>query len=191
MPKTSVINLAANDMLQWNGTNWVNTTRLVGVRASSVMAGGVSGEVMTSRGVSVDPEWAPNATFKTGLDTTRSFGQGNGDQVIAHGLGVTPKFVRVTAILGTGTSPNFIWSGGSYDGTNVAGISITNMPTNGNSGTVSSTTNILTMYEDIGIPEGHTVTIAIDATNITLTWTQTADQVEASGTIRVLWEAFG
>ena len=170
MPKTSVTNLTTNDVLQWNGTNWVNTTVLAGVTASTIIAG--------------------LPVYKTGVDTSRSMGQGNGDQVIAHGLGKKPKFVKVTAVYTLGTSPQFIWASGTYDGTNVAGIFITNIPTSGNSSSGSSTTKILTIYEDTGVPEGHTVTIAIDSTNITLTWAITVDQPEsAANIIYVLWEA--
>lgn len=39
MAKTSVTNLTANDVLVWTGTHWVNTTVLVGVQASSLIAG--------------------------------------------------------------------------------------------------------------------------------------------------------
>lgn len=124
--------------------------------------------------------------------TTRAFNTASGDQTIAHGLGRTPIFVKIEAMLDINTMFNPSMSIGSYNGTTTSSLFTSsvddgNGTVNGTSG--SSTTNIITLhYVRAGSEANQVATIAIDGTNITLTWTLTG-----AGTAQnmvILWEAF-
>jgi len=104
---------------------------------------------------------------------------GGGAQNIAHGLGVVPKKVKITsAYQPAGGNPCLV-SRGTYDGTTVA--TVYNWFSNPNYGTSIDTSNIVNHQWTAIITA--TATIAIDATNITLTWTN------GDVLIDMLWEA--
>lgn len=99
-------------------------------------------------------------TYKNGVGS-RSSGS-TGAQTIAHGLGKTPKVVRIrmSAVDPTGNDTQYL-SFGVYNGSTIATLLTTLV--NGTSASQStSTTSIGTAVAD--------VSIAVDGTNITLTW---------------------
>lgn len=119
--------------------------------------------------------------------TTRSLGSASGTQTIAHGLGVIPKKVIITAKLAKSTNTtNAAVSNGVYNGTTNSCVFVdwdTNggHPTSGNSATQIA-------YIDYGANQAdrQTAIATFDDTNITLTWTKVGS---GSGTIHIMWEA--
>ena len=106
-------------------------------------------------------------------------GNGATTHNIAHGLGVTPKWVRIVAVNNSADSNRYIsQSTGIYDGTSTDTLWF------GTSGTSSTqgldTTNIIYTQQGTTI----SATIAIDATNLTLTWSTTSNT-----DVDLMWEA--
>lgn len=119
----------------------------------------------------------PTAPQKNGVATVPTSAS---TQTIAHGLGKIPKVVRIDAtklsdISGHGAA---ITSYGTYNGTTVAttGIEETSNSTNYVPAAFTDTTHAIYLqtYGGGGTPVGCQATIAVDATNITLTWTAPA-----------------
>lgn len=114
-------------------------------------------------------------SFKNGVTTHDN--SGTTSNVIAHGLSATPKRVRIVAI--GGDTVNL--SSGTYNGTTMSCI-YKNTGTNKGSSTAyiinTSGAGSQTVYS--------TATIAVDSTNITLTWTKTGAD---TGTTDLMWEA--
>lgn len=115
---------------------------------------------------------------------TRDRTAANGSVNYAHGLGVIPRLVKITAFTDGGAGiANSI---GTYDGTNTK--SIYNVSTgSGTSTAENSTTYIVFIENDSGTSQK--ATIAIDVTNVTLTWTKTGSP--AAGDIQLLIECLG
>jgi len=110
----------------------------------------------------------------------------SGNQVIAHGLGATPKYIEIESFGGrTGVSmPSSSY--GLYNGSTYSTIyDATN--TGGSTGTTSSSTAfVVIVYESNNNTEYQTATVTLDATNITLAWTR----VNApTGTAIFKWKA--
>jgi hypothetical protein len=127
------------------------------------------------------------ATYKNGT-TTRAGDTASGSQTIAHGLGATPRYIKITAIknFGATTNTKLAQSFGTYNGSATATVySIVNTVTPAHSVSVS-TTNIINIDDD-GAGNTQVATVAIDATNITLTWTKAGSPT--SSTINIVWEA--
>ena len=123
-------------------------------------------------------------SVKSGV-TSHSFAT-TGDQVIAHGGGAVPKLVRFTSF-GIETSGNkcVLVSIGTYDGTNKTTVYF-ETPEGGSSAaddSAGSTVNAICYFNDANEVYA---TIAIDSTNITLTWAKAGTP---TGTAYLLWEA--
>jgi hypothetical protein len=130
---------------------------------------------------------------------TRDLSTASGNQTIAHGLGVTPKYVRVTAYpnyTSVSSSANGFSSTGSYNGTTGHGIytyftlssgAITamNADDNNNKGASGS---VLVIISNGGTSLFNYATMTVDSTNITLAWTKTSTP---TGTAFIFWEAQG
>lgn len=117
--------------------------------------------------------------------TTYTLSTASATQTIAHGLGKTPKYVRVTFLrnAGSGFSGNAILTYNSANGSN--GISMDY--TNGAQRPQNSTGVVL--YGGINETEYNVISLAApDATNINLSWTKTGSP---SGTAYMLWEVEG
>lgn len=121
------------------------------------------------------------AMFANGV-TTRTSTTASGSQTIAHGLGIAPKIVKISATLNTGTTNTFT-STGVYNGTTTSCVYVYSAASNNTSGTDS--TNIIKITDSLG--QSQVATCTVDATNITLTWTYSATL--AGGTIQIMWEA--
>jgi len=105
-----------------------------------------------------------------------------GAQTIAHGLGKTPKLIRITSSMIVNTY--MCWCSGSYNGTSAAYLYYY-----GSDGATNGTGNtlILTMSGFAGGAFAQ-ATAAVDATNITLTWAKSGTP---TGTCAFTWEAIG
>jgi len=166
------------DILYNNGANWVP------------LAVGTSGQFLKTQGAGANPQWAAAPTPFLGLFSCGEVGSksSTGTQTIAHGLGVTPKMVRIHA-----TNTYQIFSHGSYNGTTAsytaAGIGISLSPgVVGVAGGTGLIVYIFTNYSGGVGSIGSFASIAVDATNITLTWTAGGSSFAGGGT-PMEWEA--
>lgn len=123
-------------------------------------------------------------TLKAGA-TTRDLSTASGNQTIAHGLGRTPKMVRITVIQASTSGASDNYSFGMYDGTTNSGVyrgqNSNSQYFVGNSSTYC--VNIMTAATNDTSPS--TASATVDGTNITLAWTKATS---ASGTAYILWE---
>lgn len=114
------------------------------------------------------------ASSKTGI-ATRAGNSASGTQNITHGLGRTPKRVRLNIQQNHayfGSIYNFATSIGCYDGTNIACNYIGAMGINGAQDIGNTTTYVAYIYFLNNFGAGYQrATITVDATNISLAWT--------------------
>jgi hypothetical protein len=119
----------------------------------------------------------------------------SGTQTIAHGLGKTPKKIKLTAtqISGTpNTSTTWLLSTGSYNGTNQYCTYMSNTYNGGSAGQFATVQgNSSTQIAFISKTDGNgtntqTGIATMDATNVTITWTKTGSP---TGTLQMLLEA--
>lgn len=98
---------------------------------------------------------------------------------IAHGLGTTPTYVKLSAAFSSGS--NFSWTEATYvDSTQSAIYSTLE------SGVASGSGSGFRIYEDASSPRYTTGTISVDDTNITIAWSKTSTP---TGTAPILWVA--
>lgn len=137
------------------------------------------------------PSTAYSPLYTNGV-ATRAAGTSSGTQTITHGLGTTPKHIRITANYVDVAAAQAIlyFSVGTYNGTTTATVY------NGNSSSIAnsnvsgtSTTNIVNV---VGYNSGtcsQVATGAVSSTLITLTWTLTGN-FPSNDNINLLWEAY-
>lgn len=145
----------------------------------------------------VNPEkldtWASDSALLSKVAsgaTTRDLTAGNGAQNIAHGLGVSPRLVRITAVWSSDstnsasarTAHAFTAYSNSTQSSNYtfhqsASSSSSNESEHGSSFTIVTTK--ATNYQ--------TGVVTVDATNIIITWTKTSTP---TGTAYLVWEAY-
>lgn len=121
----------------------------------------------------------------TNGQTTRDLSTASGNQTIAHGLGRTPKKIRIIAMNRSG-STGISQSFGTYNGTTNSNVYI---GANSNSQYYkgSDNTNIITAYAvDITSTTPSVATATFDATNITLAWTKVG---APTSVVEIMWEA--
>jgi len=124
--------------------------------------------------------------YKNGT-TTKNAQDASTTQTIAHGLGKIPRYVKLTAIGGSGgassrDSNSFI-ANTSYNGTTQSSVSGYYL----NSGNYITFASTFTLNSGTSSSDGtQTGVVTFDATNITITWTKTDSP---TGTYQILWEA--
>lgn len=124
-------------------------------------------------------------TYKNGI-ATRAGNTASGAQTIAHGLGKTPSYVRLTGTFSGSGSGETGMSIGSYNGTTNCNTYISTGSNGSQSG--SDTTNAIFITNNGGASSQAGV-VTVDGTNITITWTYAATQ--DSALMRIMWEAQG
>lgn len=137
-----------------------------------------------------DTKYASQKAVKTYIDASNKFKAGiatragdtaSGSQTIAHGLGVIPKYIRLSA--NKFVSSEIAESVGTYNGSTTQTILKFSA-----SVVANDTTNGINIY-DTNLGTTHQVaTVTFDATNITLSWTKAG--APNSNVINILWEAF-
>lgn len=121
---------------------------------------------------------------KTG-SSSRGATTASGSQTIAHGLGRTPKLLRITAVVTTGT-PVLGQSFGTYDGaTNLCLHSYIVV----GSGASQASANFVIDIIDLTSSNGQQATATLDSTNITLSWTKVGSGTPS--TLDFIWEVTG
>lgn len=121
---------------------------------------------------------------------TRAGDAASGSQTIAHLLGLTPRKVCIRAvknISGTTTYLNST-SVGTFSGTTTRTVYTAGGPGDATAGTGNDSTNIVAIYDDLtgGAVKSQLATVAVDGTNVTLTWTKAS--TPNSNTISLLVE---
>jgi hypothetical protein len=164
-------------ILKSDGTNWTASTE-------TYAAPGSSGNVLTSDGTnwtSAAPAGA-SVTIKAGT-TTKDTADASTAQTIAHGLGSTPHYVRITAMkISSVNTHTHAWALAVYDGTTQSNIKM-----GYNAGFIQAAAFVLNADEASGSNAGQTGVITFDSTNITITWTKAG---VPTGIFVILWEAF-
>ncbi len=124
-----------------------------------------------------------SAVFSSGT-TTYDTSTTSGNQSIAHGLGKTPKYVRVTAKNITsagGAVVQWVESVAVYNGTTQSSQSVW---LNGNPNTTVD--NTFTLNSLLGGGTNVVGTITVTSSNIVIAWVKTGSP---TGTYQLLWEA--
>lgn len=125
--------------------------------------------------------------FESGT-TTKNLADSSTTQTIAHGLGRTPKYVRITAwyssVPTSGSDPGLFQAFAVYNGTTQSAMS--NNKTSNTTSAVSANFRIGSGNTSASDYQGGVITV--DSTNITITWTKAGS---AGGTATLLWEAQG
>lgn len=125
----------------------------------------------------------PGATTNSQGVTTKQGSDASGSQVIAHGLAGTPTKVRFTITENVGTEMSF--SVGAWSAAGNHGM-FSGVGSSSGHGTSSTYSAIINAHNGgANLYQGGTV--AVDATNITITWTQINGG--DAGVRRILWEA--
>ena len=137
----------------------------------------------------VDGSQLTNVILFTNGTTTKNAADASATQTIAHGLGRTPKQIKITAWQtgpnANGLSPQWVQAYTVYNGTTQSSMSI-----NGTSSTASTITTAFRLATSTGDASSNysTGVTTFDGTNISIAWTKTGG---ASGTYTLLWEAMG
>ena len=121
--------------------------------------------------------------YTNGTDT-KNTADASTTQTIAHGVGITPKKIKLTFMFGgTGTLPLssavFVYNGTTKSTVGFAFI-------NGRYWDMAGTDIILYSVASGSQTEFQTGVISMDATNISIVWTKTNSP---TGTYNILWEA--
>lgn len=131
----------------------------------------------------VSPSSQP-ALFAQG-QTSRAAASGDGDITIAHGLGVTPKLVKVTAMASGGS--NQISNNSFGTATSTSNETCTYSSNSGASFSVAQdSSNIIHCQSGSGTELWTATLSTLDSTNIVLT----ADITGGAGTLYIQWEAY-
>lgn len=123
----------------------------------------------------------PLATiYKSGIDTSRNMGTTSGTLAIPHGLGVIPKYIRITTVMAGGIRTSSV---GTYNGSTQCAILV---KAGSPDVTITSTSTILGLTSSAG-DETQTAIATFDATNINLAFSKSGST--GGETINIMWEA--
>lgn len=124
---------------------------------------------------------AVSSIFKCGT-TTKDASDASATQNIAHGLGVAPNYVRISAVIGnTGIAAyGILRSDTTYNGTTQASFSVYPNAANFSQSTSFVLNTAISAATQTGV-------VTFDATNIIITWTKSGSP---TGVYTLLWEAF-
>ena len=190
--------LVANDILagqivviEYDGTNFImispsgnltannlkSATTTVNISSATAPSAGQALVAVSSTAAT----WQSALSFKSGT-TTKNAADASTTQNIAHGLSVTPKYVRLTAIAVVSGLSTFT-AMAVYNGTTQSSL----VSTSAGAGTTSISTSFILNANNTGT-DTQTGVITVDATNVIITWTKNANP---TGSYTILWEVFG
>jgi len=124
----------------------------------------------------------PLVTWKCGT-TTKNAADADTTQTIAHGLGRTPRYIRITGVCAVGGSLTPTTTMSVYNGTTQSSQSF--YPINTTPTYITDNTFTLNTANDTSTYTRGVITF--DATNISIAWTKANS---ATGIYQLLWEAF-
>jgi hypothetical protein len=130
------------------------------------------------------PTLTPTPAIATG-SSAKNLADATTTQTIAHGLGVAPTYVSIKSVNPNGQSSAGFTSGEWHAGDFYNSVSYYQAD-GGSDFNEVSTTNIGRLCSDPADSDYQTATIAVDATNITITWTKNVSPV---GTWSFVWLA--
>jgi hypothetical protein len=165
-----------------------------GIGAVTVTNLGVT-KIIAGANIDIDPDEgtgevtihsdAPDAAlFKSGVVVQA--GNDDTDIVVSHGLGITPKLLKITATYGAGT-PAYALSFGTFDGTDHAVVSVWGIATSGGAGGFA-TDRLVNIQQ--GGSGTFVCTASMDATQFTLN-PVVSGSPGITGNVNILWEAYG
>lgn len=127
--------------------------------------------------------YSPTTTNGT---TTKNTTDASTTQTIAHGLGRTPKRVRIVAIYQAAIATGAFRSETIYNGTTQSSLSTYGNGQANNSYITDTNFRIGTQITDSGEQRYQSGVVTVDETNISIAWTKTGSP---TGTYTILWEA--
>lgn len=125
-------------------------------------------------------------TFTNGVSTHDA--SATGAETIAHGLGKTPKKIRIKAVRSAGSGTLGTVSEGTYNGTTNSALYFTTGESGNPDFWINGTSATQIVYLDFKSSQTNTAIATFDGTNITLTWSKGGSP---TGTVYLLWEAEG
>lgn len=150
----------------------------------SRLAAGTSGQFLKTQGAAANPIWANAVAAFVNGSTTRNGDTASGTQTIAHGLGRTPIYVRISVLQTIGAN-DWAESHGAYNGTTTSCIEQhDNTTTQVSSNSTSLVARVITTQ---AAGDEQTATITVDSTNINLAWTKTG--TPSANPMCIQWEA--
>jgi len=156
-----------------------------GSGAVARVAAGTNGQILIADSSQSAGVRYGTLTRRNGVDSSRSGNASSGSQTIAHGLGVIPTYVKITASCLANTK-GVAKSTGVFDGSGQnCGYEYMDSNTNTDDAALSAGKMIF-LENGAGSANRQTATIAVDATNITITWTLGGTGLGTS--INLLWE---
>jgi len=138
----------------------------------------------------INPASIPSATIYTNGTTTKNAADASTTQNIAHGLGKTPRKIKITAITeqqATGNGEDLLMQSITvYNGTTQSSVSM--YASGGTASEAVIDTTFTLNITNSGSTNTQTGVVTFDSTNIIITWTKTGSP---TGTYTLLWEAEG
>lgn len=176
---TSVLALSVHTTSSNSVAALLKRTNLANIPVGGIRASMIG--IVTFDSVSSVFQLQNTGTITTNGVLSRAGDAASGSVITAHGLGITPRIIRMNAYKSIATTVAG-QSSGTYNDT----IACAYMTINGG-GVVSGTdtSNIIAIYDDA--TNAQTATITADATNFTLDWTKT--NTPGNANIRIAWEA--
>lgn len=135
---------------------------------------------------------ASGAFTKVGTGaTTYDLSTASGSQTIAHGLSTTPRFVLLRADYTDGATNTSVskmsYAIAVYSASTWVYSHVHMQSGSGATASASASGNTFKIFEQKSSERSQSATLAVDGTNITLTWTKTSTP---TGTAYITWEAF-
>lgn len=178
-PATLNINSLGAKTIKKNVSQDLNTGDIVANQISAVVYDGTNFQLLTTT-------FSAAIKFTNG-QSSRSFAASSGAVTYAHGLGRTPKKVKITAIMAENVSTLESYSFGTYDGSTNTHI-YRGRNSNAQYYYGADNTSIMTLYNtNSNSTTPVTATCTVDDTNITLTYSAPV----GTGTFNFMWEAEG
>lgn len=165
--KAAALSGTANEIAYFNATTTIAPLAVATYPSLTELSyvKGVTSAIQTQLNANATP------VFKNGV-TTYNISTASGTQNIAHGMGTTPKKIKLTLYLSTS-----IFAFHAYNGTTNSGLYY-----NATQGLGTGTTN----YIYTGANNGVSFTTTFDDTNIAIAYTK---EGSPTGTLSIMWES--